>query len=468
MAPESIHTFAPHRPPPLVSPSRRHARDREEDIAAEILSKTLEYPHKRKNIVYQIGKECLQVFNDPVWMGLTSEMISTGSQACSFVGGAIGQIAPVLNIVSAPLFLHHSLKETNQRFGLAKRAFQANRVADSLFWSGRGMSSFGTALGDMIKPFAGCATLLGLSQIPAMSFIFSHVIPILMMAFGSLGGASQGWALVRSLHALEKFKKKHAQADESFDQMIAFLTFLQGPKRRRGQTREDFELDQVNFRSSYFTQDGRRLDLEKRIQNLLGTHDLHAPCSTNEKASANHVQKAYQALHKTLTSDSENFDGGMKEAAALLEEVQALFDPSAPVSKKRKITAQLYDEILPKLQTPELGLTKEIRKLVVRLERRRAKFHKEMHAIAETAESEIHRNLLTHALWILVAALSLIAGSLYLSFPASIAPSGISLASSGIAISTFILEKWISQGEFTDLERSLRLLSKRKTQNPHY
>jgi hypothetical protein len=337
-----------------------------------------------------IPSACLDFLKDDKWMAMMSELFGMASQMCSLIGTDATKYVPFLSIISSPIYLYHAVKESYDRFKLVNSAYACKEFADLFFWLGRGIGSVGTAVTDVMKPFVGGITLLGLVNLHVLGFSLSFILPILFIVLSAIGGASTGWAASRSAKALHQFRQRKKELDNSMGALEGLLKSMTDPL----DATPAGHLYTFNLYDSCFTDNVRQLLIQKRIEALLG---FNQPV----------MQKAHRLLMKTLDLIFES-----KELS------QALNDPTTSFCQKLDQLLVIYQEIL---KYPEIHeFVSEVDKLKASykaLTKLKDTLLKEGRALTQALEIEIRCKLAEHLLNVLAAALTLAASLLFLMYP---------------------------------------------------
>ena len=321
--------------------------------------------------IKQIATHILDFFKDEKWMAMVNELFGAASNLCSLFQAA--DFLPILSIISAPVYLYHSIQDFKTRFQLLWVAAKTSRIAEGIFQAGRALGSVGSALGDAVKPFMGCAALFGLSQkIPAIGFVISKVIPFALVIFSVIGGVSQGWALARTSKAWQEFKAKRETLKEgSLESLVKFLESVQGPQPGTSA----YALDKKNWSDFHFTSEERQEMVSQRIKNLLSI--------------------AHELMKRTAKAPRDH----LEETLSLSEEVVAL-------ARSQEESDPFIKETIDKLAKSEQQL-KNLQEVLC----------EEGSNLTDVMQNEIERKIAEHSLYILAAIIALISALLFLYAP---------------------------------------------------
>jgi len=436
-----IHDNGLHPTPKLIESFKP---DVEEEICMEVLS--VEEPpvfQSLKSRVEQFPSSCLDFMKDAKWMSLIVSIFTIASQSCSLIAESAGLAVPILNIASSPFLLHTTIKGCLMRFRLVESAAKTSRVVEALFWSGRGIGSIGMAISNLIKPFVGGLRISGIHSLPGAALTFTVIFPILLICLSTIGGASEGWSMVRNAKVFREFKLQRVEVDEDLENLDQLLTFLLGPQESAFADKElEHELELRFFKDTHFTNDSRREVIQERIRSLLGHRDLHK------------IQSAQERLVGEEMKDLIEMTKGASDL------YQNLLDPNRSYFQNIETALCLYEQLIQahgKLnleEEPIQNLVAEMKEGFNELTDLKNLLLQEGGSILELSESEIHRILMQNAVTILIATLSLIAGVLFL-LPGScpLVASALAITSASFTIINVLFDKSISQERFLALER---------------
>jgi hypothetical protein len=378
----------------------------------------------------QFGQGVADFFGDEQWMAMTTGLISMSSNSCSLMEqDQAGEFIPYLGMVSGPLYLYHSVKSTAEKFKLTASAVKTGRVADTLFWTGGAVGSFGIALSNAIKPVAGSVVLFGLSHIVALHTIFSFVVPIVLISFSSIGAIHQAWSLGRTELSRCEFERRRFHL-KNFNDLTGFLTYLQGPPKPVGVDEDslethEYKLDHVRFESTHSTGSSRREAIQERIQVYM----------RKQEEAQKTLQLILELMQKTQTQSID-------ETLELTEQTITLAQQQGhDVSK----LVQGKEELLQLKQLCDEG-----------------------NGILHTVESEIDRKIANQNLTILSILLTLGAGLILLFAPESEHYLGyaLSISSTALGIFSVVFDKCVSQEDFLKLEQFFGTLHSSLAINP--
>lgn len=470
---DEFHPTSPVLRTPLSKPP-------EEDIFIEKIVENVQNPSIAfKHRFHKIPQKICAFFNDPNLMLLLTNFFGVASQVYTLVGEIGTKFVPLLSIASSPFYLRHAIKDARQRFKLMATAFKTSRVADGFFYGTKGTNAFGIALNELAKPFAGGAALFGLTHIPAVAMTFSIILPILLMIFGAIGGMSQGWALKRTADALKEFKSHSSQhLDGSLEGLEEMLLYLQGPVKHVAATDK---LDMANFNEHYFTNNTRRVAIQKRLENLLNHHDLHLIRSVQEQVESKDVKQSVDPLIaqfmriKTKHIDHHELEETIELFTQMHELYEKLLNPDISNFQRIELTISLFDKLIVILedkfteyehQNLCIEFSKDLKQQREELITLKNTLLQEGYEIVDSVHSEIHRKLCEHTVYLLMAVITLAAGVLYISSPHYFAlASYLTLASSGISVLYILFDKSISHKRFLEMERFLRMINKHQVLN---
>lgn len=368
----------------------------------------------------------LAIFKDEEAMRGVIETFNIAIRAFQLSGSILREYVPYLTIASSPFYLYHAFKESKDNVQFAKSAVRTRQYADFFFWFSRGINSIGSALSDLIKPFAGGAELAGLTtKNPTLQIAFSWVIPIVLIVSGAIGGIAKTWAFLRTKKDLKLFNEKVPKQYGTVSHLNEMMAYLKGPQ-------EGTDLEKARFKESHFTNHQRRESVLNRVANLQknpGWKNVRLKIfrlpALSENVSNTLIQDSQQLLDKVQNEENTPFDlidetlGVYKR---LLDEMDKKHELYAEISKNNEELVAFKEEIL-----------------------------REGKAIIGTVKSEIYRRLLYHSLFILMAALTVTAGVLILQGHYARVGYILSLVGSGINIGYTIFERTVSQESFYKL-----------------
>lgn len=416
----------------------------------------------------EIPRQCLDFFKDEEWMSLIVDFFSVVSQSLGLAGNIGAKYIPYLSVASSPFYLYHALKNSKERFQMMWTAAKTSRVADAFFWCGQAIDSTGSALSDITKPLAGGLELGGLTAKHfALGICFTLVIPIILIVFGAVGGFSKGWAMMRTHKVLKRFNREARKQDGSLKALAEILEYLQGSHLVNLNPKERV-LEEKHFNENHFTNNQRRGAVQARIQSLLGHHDLHKVRSSIERIVSHDVEKAVQPfLDETVHVEQVDPIEELESPLNLLGDIQALQKKlvANTASEFQLIdeTLGLYKRLLVQIDEKQ-ELYKEIKRNHDELETLKEEILREGGEIIGTVRSEIHRKLCYHALFILMAAITLTAGVLLLYAKYSHIGHILSITSSALSFIYILFEKKVSQETFYKMDRYLQNLLDKKSE----
>ena len=321
--------------------------------------------------------------NDKQLMLFLVLFFGVATQAFSLGGGATAGYIPYLSIASSPIYLIHAMRSTIKNFKMAGEAGKTKRVADGVFYLILGLSSFGTAFGDVIKPLTSGVQLAGISHRAMCALIFGKILPIVMVAAGSISGLSAAAQLWRSQAELQKLKGK--VQDPDFDKLVDAFEFIR--KERTSPVDEDKRVD-------LFVSDNplRKELIDKR----LAEHKFTYSCPLKEMA---------------LPHDDETFAENQTD---LLHQVQNLFrdllNDDIKVGSLKSLVVNI--EKLMK-EHSKLFAGQEIEAFKEALRKQKAEIDKledESLEVIEEVRAELHRKIAGHAIMLFLAVLTVTGG----------------------------------------------------------
>src|SRR5262249_40253550 len=151
-----------------------------------------------------------------------------------------------------PFYLYHGIKEATIRFKLMTTAIKTRQVANAFFMGGKGLGELSSVVSDLIRPFAGVATLAGFAHIPAIGLVFSFIVPIILIVLNSIGGVTKGWSLIRAVKTLQELKDKRKKLDGALNGVADLLKDLLGPTAPEKEAdRDKYELEMKVFKDNH-------------------------------------------------------------------------------------------------------------------------------------------------------------------------------------------------------------------------
>lgn len=278
-----------------------------------------------------------KVFCDDRWMLFLVLFFGVATQSFSLVGGGIATYAPYLSIISSPLYLVHALRESQQQTKLIGTGVKAHNVALTVFFLVGALSSIGTALGDVTKPFAGGIALAGLSAHGTLAFIAHHVLPLLMIVTGGIGGLASILTFWRMHVENEKFREKPM---DDFQRMAEILRPIEA-------TDPKSLLLEEKRQSCFFSNAEMRQVLETKFK---------------ERESQTRVQ-----IQKILTKMQAHVENLQQEADLVkqLNSLEALCDDVEELSGQKAEIVALKNEIRSDCQRFCKGIEQEIQQRVI-------------------------------------------------------------------------------------------------------
>lgn len=338
----------------------------------------------------------------------------------------------------------------------------------------------GGAISDVLKPLAGGFTLFGLTHIPAIGILFSLVLPIILILFSVIGGASDGWAMVRSIKALREYKKQMQGLDGSLEGLEALLVSLQGPVKT--ESNEDyFDLEKTHFFENHFSNAKRMEAIQKKIANILKNNELLEISPFRHELFSPATRLFIESVLQNHKKKNDPHQAELANINQLFQKIDRLFasllDPNASSFKSTDIILELYETLIRLFEDSDSkygkaweGHQELIASIITELKEGQHKVlslknskYEEGKELIDLIHSECHRHLVQHGVSLLIALLIFSAGVLFL-MPSSyhVVASGISLASSVLSMVMILFDKTVSQEKFKDLEAFLHLLKLRR------
>lgn len=444
--------------PNLIPPTQNHAHA-EGVLPTPSVKKKPKISLKRR--VIQIPQKFLAFFMDEQWMSVIVDFFGIASRVLGLIGNVGGKFVPYLSIASSPFYLFHAIGHSKERFQLMYAAARTARIADTIFWLGRGIESFGSAVSDIVKPFGGGFELAGLTaRHLAIGIVFTMVIPVVLIVFGAIGGVAKGWSLIRTGKVLREFNKRAEKQDGSLEELAEILEYLQGPQVVKKKSR-DFILQEKHFNENHFTNDQRREAVQARIRFLMHHHDLQQIRIDGD------VEKTARDIieEHLLDTKTEGIHTNLDPQLQLIENIQELygklFTESTTELRMMDDTLKLYKQLLSLIEEGELK--EEIEEKYNNLLDLKKEILREGGEIIGTVRSEIHRQLCYHAFFILLAAITLTAGVLLLTPYYHHVGFALAISSSGLSVLQVLFDKTVSQKTFYKMDRFLQNLLEKKS-----
>jgi len=398
----------------------------------------------------EIPRKCLDFFKDEDWMTLIVDLFGIASRSLELTGAELYvPYVPYLSIASAPFSLGHAVKNSIERIQLMSYAARTSRVADVFFWLGRGIDSVGSTLSSIVRPFAGGLEVAGLtSKLISLGVIFTRVIPMILIVSGAIGGLSEGWAMMRTHKVLKQFNQEVGKQNGSLEALAKTLEYLQGSQLLGIKNSKERALKEKYFNENHFTNNQRREAVLKRVRTLMDPQALSS------------MLKGIDSI-KNVESYSK-----LNDLIDLIEKNHSIFQnltkESSTEFKLIDETLALYQILLNQIDTDhELyqGITQNQKDLIAL----RKNILQEGGEIIGTVRSEIHRILTYHAVFILIASISLIAGVLLLYPQYLYIGYGLALASSSLSVLYILFDKTVSQESFYKMDRFFQNLLEKKS-----
>ena len=375
-------------------------------------------PSKKINgcSVKQIPTNCLGVLKDDKWVGLMAELCSVGSTVCSLAGATSS--VPYLNMITSPFTLYHNVKDCQEKYQLVQSAYKTSRFADLFFWGGKGIGSVACAISDVLRPIAGLITLCGWAQLPAVSLIFSFILPLFLLVLTAIGGASQVWALKRSAVAFHKFNQRYKGVDGSLERLEDFMSHFKVDEESHDLTKR---LKGKNMSDQYFLSSMRQRIMHQRVEGF-------------------------------LNSDSEAIQASVATLIPLLNQGKQVFlessQPEGSDFQRLDKTIALCEQLLAQmsqwktLDAPVQLMIEELKRGLGELVKTKQNLHQKGTEIADSIRVEITRKLTEQSLYLLSSIISIITSILFLSFPqCKIAAYAISISGSALCVTGIVLNK---------------------------
>lgn len=351
------------------------------------------------------------------------------TEGYSELAGAI----PVLNMITAPIFLVQSLDKAKERLKLMIEAIIVMRFSDAFFWGTKLSESASFALGSTVK---GAFALTALGLLPAKivaSTIFTFILPLMSVLTGSLGMGSHALSLWKSAHILKTIEERREKSD--LNGIIDLLDYLQGPhpsKEDSYSANAIAHLEEKNFLSAHATSKARFHAIEQKIKGIDFASKL----------------KAARAALSDLVNDEK-----MKSAEVNLKDLHALYGRlvlSSPAEALREIEPMIA--LFERFEnTPVQEIARKHKESLYSIRRQ---IEREGVEILDEAISEIHRVLFYEALILLLMSLIVTANAIGILYPNSVVlTTSIYIGTSVLFIARDIFDDKISSEEFMELEK---------------
>ncbi len=261
--------------------------------------------------------------------------------------------------------------------------------------------------------------------------------------------------MVRTRKVLKQFNKKVEQ-DDSLEALAKTLEYLQGPQLVSMKNPKEFDLEMNHFKKNHFTNDRRGKAIEARVKALMDD-DLD-----EVRAMIEHI--ASDKVKEVISPESH-------PELLLIHDIQRLLQKLPTIKSDTEIslineTLWLYDQILDQIK-PNHELYNEIQQKRENLQALKEKIEKilgEGEEIIETVRSEIHRRLIYHAVFILMAAITVAAGVMLLDPQHLLIGNGLVLGSSSLNVLYILFDKMVSQKSFYKMDRYLQNLLEKKSE----
>lgn len=410
--------------------------------------------------IKEIPKNCLEVFRDEQWMSVAVSFFGVTLSSFEIIGNPLTPYVPYLNILSSPFYLYHAIKISKDRFRMMVYAAQTSRIADMFFWMSRGTEMLGTTISNITKPFSSGFTLGGLTAHHiGVGIIFTFILPIILIAFGTIGGFSRGWALARTYQVLKEFNQETNR--EAENKPLACLTntleYLLGSKIEQTNPKI-YELETRRFNENHFTSDQRKEAIQKRVQNLMD-REIQPMRSFIQQMGSPSIEGIASQLLKQLQTKAIDESDEINECSLLLEEIQGLcqkliLGATSELSLVDE-TLNIYGRILNQIEGGT-ELYEEVREKRAELLRIKKEILKEESEIVGMVRSEIHRKLCYHAFFISAALITLIAGVLLLTPYLHAFGYGLVITTGVMNILYVLFDKYVSHESFYKMDRYLQ------------
>ncbi|MCH9610258.1 MAG: hypothetical protein S4CHLAM81_13130 [Chlamydiales bacterium] len=322
-------------------------------------------------------------FGDQQWMLFLVLFFGVATHTFTLAGTQTAQFAPYLGLASSPLYLVHAMKGTAANFKMLNEAGKTKRVSEGLFFLVLGLSSFGTALGDVIKPFSSGVQLAGLSHRGACALVFGRVIPIVMVAAGSISGLSAAAQMWRAQNELNKLRKK--LHDPDFEKLAEVFNSIQ---------MEHIDKLDEKRRIDLFVSDHpkRKQSIAKRLEG----HSFTYACPL----------KDLKTPHDQLIPQEDKYD--------LLHKVRNLFHLILTDEVQIDDLRKIVNEIKGVLDAhPDYFIGEEIEAFREALQRQKEEIDKLEELsfdVLEEVKAELNRKIATQALMLFLAILGVTGG----------------------------------------------------------
>ncbi len=324
-----------------------------------------------------------EFFGDPQWMLFLVLFFGVATQAFALIGGPAATYIPYLSIASSPLYLIHAMRSTIKNFKMMSEAAKTKQTGEAIFYVIMGLSALGTAFGDITKPFAGGIEIAGLSSQMTCALIFGKILPIIMVATGTISGIAALAQLWRAQAELKKLESK--LKNPTFRKLIESLELIK--------TKKTSEIDEAKRKEFFESNHSHR---QKLIEEKLNGHQFNFSCPIKSVIHPHHSQvfseNPNDLLHQTksllaaVVNDQATVDGLKALINAIeitMDEHAALFVGEEAEAFKRALQEQKAE--IDKLEERSLELLDEVR-------------------------AELHRKIATHAIMLFLAVLTVVGG----------------------------------------------------------
>lgn len=396
----------------------------------------------------RFAKIPMKLLCDPQWMLFLVLFFGVVTQSLGLAGGSAVSVAPYFSIASSPLYLVHAVRATKKKAELVKAGAKTHNYAEAVFFAILALDATGTAFCHMTKPFAGGVQLAGtsVSHKAACAFIFGHMLPIIMVTAGSVGGVAALATFWRSRSEMKKFKKR--VKDQDFQKVAELMEFLQEPTAL---PKKDFDMKLLNERrkANYFSNDKRRQALEAKIRG----HEISYICALRDtplpkalKAASS--EQANDLLHQMQALFCSIFEGehNLHEQAALLEHAH----------EKVRACMREQGKLFEGQDTEEFRAALEAQENAI--QSIKSEYLRESQELIDEVKAEVHRNLMNLTIMLFLAVLTTVGGGLTLGHMPHerLVGSILVIAGSITAIGGILFEKFVTDKRFLEMDKWLR------------
>ncbi|MEZ5314639.1 MAG: hypothetical protein R3E91_00265 [Chlamydiales bacterium] len=421
----------------VYSSQKSHLEKKETIIAHKVFSESersvqeSSHPIQINNRTTNLPTRCLNFFKDEGYMSFIVDLFGISTQSLDLIGNVAAGYAPYLSIASSPFYLYHALKNSKERFQLMWRAAKTAQISDAVFLFGQGIDSTGTAISDVTKPFANGFYLAGLtSQHLVLGICFTLILPIILIVFGTIGGICKGWSMIRTQKVLRQFNDISKLEDSSFEALNKVLGHLLGEDLVKKDLKKT-NLSLTLFNENHFTNTDRRKVIQDRICELK-KKEIHF-FKTNKSFSPS-IKKDIQPSDEEDLNDLTDF----QSIGMFLDEYETSLE-------------NLNKDINPL----DNGNFQEVKESIKKLKEFRKEITAERKEIIGLTRSEMHRKICYHALFILMALMTLTAGILLIQNQYANIGRILNITTSTLSIGYVIFEKTVSQKSFYKIDSYL-------------